>query len=117
MKKSRENDKCRVIHILDAATKARNYAAGHTQDTFLEDELLQLALTRLVVIVGEGARHFTDEFLERHHHIPWREITGTRNRMAHAYFDVDLNLLWEIVTIEMPPLIEELQRILENDLS
>ena len=117
MKKSPENDRCRVVHILDAATKARNYAAGHTLDTFLQDELVQLALTRLVVIVGEGARHFTDEFLERHQHIPWREITGTRNRMTHAYFDVDLYLLWEIVTIELPGLIEALQRILEDEMS
>ena len=103
--------------MLEASEKALHLANGHTRETFLENELLQLGLARLVEIIGEAARQLSDNFIETHAQIPWQEIMGMRNRIAHVYFDVDLKLLWDVIVLDLPVLLDELRRILNDDLS
>lgn len=81
----------------------------------LDRELqLTLALTRLVEIVGEAAKNVSDEERRRHPRIPWRAIAGTRDRLVHAYFDVDLDRLWQIVSVDLPELVRELEAALAS---
>ena len=82
-----------------------------------KNELLQLGLARLVEIIGEAARQLSDNFIETHAQIPWQEIMGMQNRIAHVYFDVDLKLLWDVIVLDLPVLLDELRRILNDDLS
>lgn len=68
---------------------------------------------RLIEIVGEAANRLSDEVRSQHSEIPWPQIIGMRNRIVHAYDEVDLDLLWDTVTLELPPLIAQLERLLK----
>ena len=74
------------------------------------DEPITLALIRLLEIIGEAAKSVSPETRQRYPDIPWKEIGGTRDRLIHGYFDVDWNILWQILTADLPPLITELKQ-------
>mgnify|MGYP000854734871 CR=1 FL=1 len=105
-------DRVRVLHMLDAARKAVRFASGRTRADLDRDEMLMLALTRLLEIIGEAARHVTGPTRELAPGIAWQQIAGARDRIIHGYFDVDLDIVWDIVTGDLPPLIAELERLL-----
>ena len=115
MKKAHKNDRVRLLHMLDAAQEAVQFAIPHTRRTLGDERLLQLALARLVAIIGEAASHITDDFQAAHPQIEWGQIKGMRNRLVHAYFDIDLDILWEAVTDDLPLLAAELQKIIPAD--
>ena len=77
-----------------------------------EDRALALALVKLIEIVGEAASRVSEAERQRHTSIPWSNIVAMRNRLIHAYFDVDLDRVWDTVTDDLPPLITELQTVL-----
>ena len=115
MKKSRENDRVRLFHMLDAARHAGEFAVGMTRSSLEQDILRQYALARAVEVVGEAARNITDECQMKYSQVAWAEIKGMRNRLAHAYFDVNLDVLWHAVTVEMPALVQQLEDIIDDD--
>ena len=98
--------------MLDAARRAVALTAGKTREQVEGDEISQLALARLLEIVGEAAGKVSPAFREAHPELPWAEMGGLRNRLAHAYFDVDLDVLLVIVTTALPPLIAKVERLL-----
>jgi uncharacterized protein with HEPN domain len=108
---SKGDDAVRLRHMLEAARKALAIISGHGRQDLDREEILTLALTRLVEIVGEAARNVSDDLRERNPSIPWRAIAGTRDRLIHGYFDVDLDQLWRIVSEDLPGLITQLERI------
>ena len=95
--------------MLDAARQAMVFVQGRSRVDLDEDLQLTLALTRLVEIVGEAGKNVTSETREKLAQVPWRAIAGTRDRLVHAYFDVDLDQLWEIVSTDLPLLVEALE--------
>ncbi len=109
---SQHDDAVRLRHVLDAARKAVALAAGKTRAQVEADEIGQLALARLLEIVGEAAGKVSPEFRAAHPELPWTEMSGLRNRLAHAYFDVDLDVLLDIVATDLPPLIKQVEDIL-----
>jgi len=106
------DDRTRLHHMLDAAQRARELAEGRTRDDFETNNMPGLALVRLLEILGEAARGISPELRARHGDVPWNRIIATRNRIIHAYFDVDMDIVWQIVTEELPSLTEQLQQIL-----
>jgi uncharacterized protein with HEPN domain len=78
-------------------------------------ELLGFALVRAVELVGEAASKVTPETRQAHPDIPWRNIIGMRNRIVHDYLNVDYDIVWTVVTDNLPPLIKQLDAILIND--
>lgn len=104
-------DFVRVRHMLDAAEKILEFTSGARRSTLDNDEKLALSLVRLLEIVGEAANNVSDSFQEEYSAIPWRQIGATRNRLIHGYFDVDLDVVWEIVSVDLPRLVPQLQRI------
>lgn len=114
MRKSRENDRARLLHMLEAAQHASEFSAGLTRSTLEQNLLRQYALARAVEVVGEAASNVTDEFQMRHPQVPWAKIKGMRNRLVHAYFDINLNVLWHTVTVELPALAQQLQVIMDD---
>ena len=108
-------DVIRMRHMVDAATKSVSFIAGKTRKDLDSDEKLALALVRLVEIIGEAASKVTTETQNRHHAIEWRDIIGTRNRLIHAYEAVNLDVLWQIVSVDLPSLIIRLQRAIEQE--
>lgn len=110
---SRRDDSVALRHMLDYARTARRLANDRSREELATDEMLRLALTRAVEVIGEAARRVSTEGRTRYADIPWSKITGTRDRLIHGYDQVDLEVLWNIVTENLPPLIAELERILE----
>ena len=102
------DDAC-VLDMLIAARKIRAFTDGVTLDRFLRDELMQHGIMRLIEILGEAARHLSDDFKTTHPDIPWRQIIGMRNRMVHEYFRVIPAKVWEVVKQEIPSLIALLE--------
>ena len=105
-------DEVRLRHMLDAARKALEFMTGLSREDLDTDEQLPLAVVRLLEIVGEAARHVTAETRAAHPEIPWRAIAGTRDRLIHGYFEVDMDVVWSIVTDDLPGLTRSLQGIL-----
>lgn len=110
-----DRDLIRMRHMVDAATKAVSFVAGKSLNDLDEDEKLSLALVRLVEIIGEAASKVTTETQNRLPEIQWRDIIGTRNRLIHAYEAVNLDILWEIATADLPSLTTQLQRTIEQE--
>lgn len=100
--------------MLDAAEKALSFTRGSGRPDLDKNEQLALATVRLIEMIGEAAAKVTTETREAHPGIPWNDIVGTRNRLIHAYEDVDLDVVWEIVRMDIPDLVTQLQKMLAN---
>ena len=109
---SERDNRVRLQHMLDAARQALAFAKGRRRDDLDRDAQLTLALTRLVEILGEAAKNVSDDERARHPTIPWRAIAGTRDRLVHAYFNVDLDRLWQIVSVDLQSLVPVLEAAL-----
>jgi uncharacterized protein with HEPN domain len=105
------DDRTRIRHMLDAAREAVGFAAGHGRADLDRNRQLTLALLKSLEIVGEAAARVTEAMRTRYPGIPWADVVGMRNRLVHTYFDIDLNLVWDTVTRDLPPLIAELEKL------
>jgi len=99
--------------MLDYAREAVEMLAGKQPEDLKQTRMLQLALVRLVEIVGEAATQVSDTGQQRYPSIPWRKARGMRNRLVHGYDKIDIQVLWDTITDDLPPLIAELERILK----
>lgn len=91
-------------HIEEAATLACRYIQGLTKEGFIEDKRTQQAVIYNILIIGEAATKIINEypdFVAEHDHIPWREMRGIRNRMAHGYNELSLDIIWDTVTTNL----------------
>jgi len=107
-----KGDPILLRHMLDAALKARYFIQGRSRGELNSDEILALAVIRLLEVMGEAARGLSEEIKDKNPQIPWKQITGTRDRLIHGYFDVDLDIIWNIVNRDLPPVIKELEKLL-----
>ena len=107
----KREDAVRLRHMLEAAQKTQQFIKGRSRAEIEQNETLALALVRLLEIVGEAARSVSLETRQHYSEIPWKEISGTRDRLIHGYFDVDWNILWDILTADLPLLIAKLERL------
>ena len=108
----RLDDETRLRHMLDAARRATAFLGGRSKAELEQDEVLTQALVRMLEIIGEAASQVSAQGREIWAGIAWRPIIGMRNRLIHAYFDVDLAVVWHTTVDSLPPLIVELERIL-----
>ncbi|HEV2147663.1 MAG TPA: DUF86 domain-containing protein [Longimicrobiaceae bacterium] len=107
-------DRVRLQHMLDATRKALEFTRDRSRPDLDRDEMLALALVRLLEIVGEAAKNVTRPTRELAPRVPWRQVAGTRDRLTHGYFDVDLDIVWTIVQRDLPTLRAELEGLLER---
>jgi uncharacterized protein with HEPN domain len=105
-------DQTRLAHMLRHAEEAIQFAAGRSRTDLDSDRLLNLALVRLLEIVGEAASRVSPAIQTANPAVPWPQIIGMRNRLVHGYDSVDFDILWDIVQVDLPPLITELLAIL-----
>ena len=110
---TRHDDRIRLQHMLDYAREAVSMIKGRKRKDLESERMLELSLTRLIESVGEAAARVSREGQEENPIIPWPQVVGIRNRLIHGYDQVDLDILWDTFEIDMPPLIEELERTLE----
>ncbi len=99
-----------IEDILGAADKTKRYTAQMTLDSFLQDEKTADAVVRNLEIIGEAANRLPADFKDKHTDIEWQKIVGLRNRIVHEYFGVDLRLIWQIITHDIPAFVTTLER-------
>ena len=109
-----DRDEVRLRHMLDAARKAINFTQNRDRSDLDTDELLALAIVRLVEILGEAAKNISQPTKDQAPEIAWRQMAGTRDRLTHAYFDVNLDIIWDIVISDLPSLVEKLENLLDS---
>ena len=100
--------------MLDAAREAMSFAAGRSRGDLDRDRMLVLAIVKDVEIVGEAASRTTAATRAAHPGVPWAQIIAMRNRLIHAYFDVDLQVVWDTVTVDLPQLIAVLEPLVHS---
>lgn len=110
-----KDDSVRMHHMLDAAREAMSFAQNKSRKSLDTDRKLVLALIKSIEIIGEAAANVTKESQNKYSHIPWQNIIGMRNRLIHAYFDINLDILWKTITEDLPPLIAGLEKIIPSE--
>lgn len=98
--------------MLDAARETVSFASGRTAVDLAQDRLLALALVKCIEIIGEAASKVGSETRLELEQIPWVDIVGMRNRLIHAYFDIDFDRVCDTITADLPPLIASLEMVL-----
>jgi uncharacterized protein with HEPN domain len=109
------NDLVRLRHMADAIQAAKNFTAERSRSDLEHDQMLTFALVRAIEIVGEAAARLSPEAKSELPGVPWNEIVGMRNRLVHAYFDTNLDILWTTATSALPKLLEGIKSALPDD--
>ena len=114
---SRRDDSVPMRHMLDYARETVAMVSGRSRRDVDVDRMLQLALTRLLEMIGEASNRVTVQGRARYRDIPWQDIINTRNRSVHGYDTVNYDIVWKIIKEELPFLIATLDRALPGHVS
>jgi uncharacterized protein with HEPN domain len=108
-----KHDAVYLRHTLDAINQIESYTADLSYEEFLQDRLVQDGVIRQLEIIGEACRYLSEELRSLNPDLPWAQIIGLRNRLIHAYFDINLGIIWDIVQADIPSLKSRIREILE----
>ena len=108
------DDPVRLRHMVDAAVEAQLFVADKSRSDLDLDRMRSLALIRCIEVIGEAANGISEELRVIHTEIPWGQIVAMRNRLIHGYFDIDLDRLWDTVTVDLPLLITQIKPLVES---
>lgn len=104
-------------HMLEAIGLIRSYVESFSKEDFLADRRTQQAVILNIVVIGEAATKLADEypeFVARYPEVQWKSMRGMRNRMAHGYFDINLDIVWDTIQQSIPILAQQIQKIRQN---
>lgn len=101
-------------HILDAVVRTRSYVEDLDHEGFLKNHLVQAAVMRELEVIGEASKHISEPTKKKAERIPWRQVAGMRDKLIHDYMGVDLEAVWDTVTIDLPDLERELKPLLDE---
>lgn len=104
-----------LLDMLVAARKAIRFSQNLTYEQFSHSDLHQNAIFKVLEIIGEAASRISEDTKTANPEMPWTDIVGLRNRIVHAYFEIDLDVVWKIVNDDVPALIHELERIAPSE--
>ena len=104
-----KDDLVYVGHMLDTAQNAVKKLEHVKRASYDGDENLRLALAHLIQTLGEAARRVSPAFQQAHSEIPWSQVIGIRHKIVHDYLHVDFDIIWDVVSADLPPLIEKLK--------
>ena len=103
--------------ILTACHKIEAIVAASNEDLFLADEVMSAAVLHHLTVIGEAISRLSVELRERHQEVPWRQIIAVRNRIVHAYFDLEWQILWITANADVPELQRQILEILKTEFS
>jgi uncharacterized protein with HEPN domain len=106
-----KDDWVRLRHMLEASKEVISFMAGQNRQSLEKNRMLALSLIRLIEIIGEAATKITKQFQKDHPEIPWAQIVTMRHRLIHAYFDVDLDRVWDTAQKDIPSLLSMLEKV------
>lgn len=103
-----------VQDVLDAMVEAEEFTSGMDFSDFKTDRKSINAVVRSLEIIGEATKKLPKSVTDEYPEIPWKRMAGMRDKLIHEYFGVDLDMVWEVVRSELPPLKPLMQRVLEE---
>ena len=108
------SDKVRLLHILQAIDYVDEFLLGRTKESIYDEPkpMFRFAVERQLEIVGEAANHLTEETTGLSPETEWRKVIGFRNFVAHEYFGIDPELLWDVATRKLPALKQTIEQLL-----
>lgn len=101
-------DIIRLQHIQQAIKRIKRYTSDKSFNDFISDDMLYYAVIKNIEIIGEAANMLTEDFRNRHPQTPWKMVMGMRNYIVHEYFQVDNNIVWDVITVDLPLLEEQI---------
>ncbi len=104
-----------LLHMLEAVDRILQYTTGLNEEKFVASQLVQDAVVRNIEIIGEAAKNLVEagpEFAARYPYIPFAQIYGMRNRVAHGYFAVSTAMIWDSVQVDIPELRQQIAKVL-----
>jgi len=110
-----ERDQAYLWDMLEAAKEITAFLKGIRYDDFVRSKMIRSAVERQLMIVGEAANRVSEEFQEKHPEIPWRQIIGQRNVLAHEYGDIKVERVWAAATINVPALLKALESLVPEE--
>jgi uncharacterized protein with HEPN domain len=109
-----DEDRVRLLHMIEAAEAVTQFMAGRSRDDLDRDQMLLFAVVRAIEILGEAANKISPETQSAAPQVPWRAIVAMRNRLIHVYFDTDTAIVWKTATEEIPALVPRLRALLST---
>ncbi len=109
-----KNEMIFLRHIVESIEKVENFIRDISKAEFDSSVLVQDGVIRRLEIIGEAVKNLPLEFREKYPDIPWKDIAGMRDKLIHAYFEVDLDLTWVIVKDDLPDLKKKIRKILDD---
>ncbi len=100
-----------IADMLISRERILKYTQGISYEKFCDDTLIQDAIVRNIEILGEATKRISETFKNKYSQIEWKEISKTRDKIIHFYFGIDLSIVWDIVTINIPDLYKKLRQI------
>lgn len=100
-----------IEHILDSINAIERFSKGMDREELSSSRLKQSAIVREIEIIGEAVKNISQPLKSKHKEIEWKEIAGTRDKMIHHYFGVDLDIVWSIIKINLPRLKKKILKI------
>ncbi len=107
-------DLIRLKHMLDSTKAILIFAKGKHKTSLNKDRLFRSAVLRELEIIGEAATRISDESKKKYPHLPWKELIGLRNRLIHAYFDVDHDIIWKTIQEYLPSFLQSLEDVIAS---
>lgn len=106
--------KLSIYDIAESIKNIESFIKGISEESFSNDKLRQDAIIRRLEIIGEAVKSIPDSFREKHPEIEWKKIAGLRDRIIHAYFEVDPDITWGIIKGDLPELKKKINKIKNN---
>ena len=106
-----KTDQVYLEHILEAIVKIENFTQGISRFDFDRNVMIQDAVIRNIEIIGEATKKISKPFTQSHQEVPWSEMAGMRDKLIHDYLDVDLDVVWKTIEVDLPLLNELLSNI------
>jgi uncharacterized protein with HEPN domain len=110
--KGKMGDKQRLLHILDSIIEIEGYTTKASFENFLANSMMRFASIKQIEIIGEAANYISDETKSKFADIQWRQIIGLRHILVHEYFGIDANLIWQIISDDIPKLKEAIKEVI-----
>lgn len=95
-------------------TKIEQFTKGLIYDEFVKDEKTVFAVIRAIEVIGEASKNISLDFRKKHKDLPWKEMSGTRDKLIHGYFGVDYEVIWKTIKEDLPPLKEKLEKLVQE---
>jgi len=108
---TKKEDRIYLEHILDSINAIKEFSENLTEEELNTNRMKQNAIVREVEIIGEAIKNISESLKENHDEIPWKKISGTRDKIVHHYFGMNLEIIWNIIIHELPRLEKQIEHI------